>query len=257
MTAQALHTANEWHIQHFPTLDSTSSHLLREADNGTVQPGTVIIADQQTGARGRQGRRWDAPSGGLYLSALIEDREGWGARWALITGLAIRQAISKLPAKNTPDIALKWPNDLLINNQKLCGILIERAGQADPWQLVIGIGVNVVKPSTPRESTAYLTDYIPNATPTTLTPLVLQALSGLRQQFAGKPIEIIRHAWLEHAWRLGGAVSCHVNGERVAGIFRDLDADGAMILERADGSQQRITGGEVHFGAEQTAVEAD
>ena len=254
MTAQASHTDAAWHIQRVPTIDSTSSHLLREVAAGSAKTGDVIVAGQQSGARGRQGRHWDAPKGGLYLSALIEDHEGWGARWSLMTGLAIHQAIGKIPATRHPRIALKWPNDLLIDDHKLCGILIERAGQSVPWKLVIGVGVNVIKPPTPRPDTAYLADYLAGVTPEALLPLVLAAISGLRHQFSGKPSHVLRQAWLDHAWRLGGAVSCHVNGERVEGVFRDLDADGAMILERADGRQQRITGGEVHFGATEEAA---
>ncbi|MEO0393182.1 MAG: biotin--[acetyl-CoA-carboxylase] ligase [Pseudomonadota bacterium] len=239
-----------WQVQHHDELPSTNTELMARAVAGTAEPGVVLVATQQTGGRGRQGRQWEAPAGGLYMSCLIADHEGWGTRWSLVVGLAAHQALAGLDPTLGADLRLKWPNDVYLDDRKLAGILIERAGMDEPWRLVIGLGVNVVRPDQPRADAAYVQDYAPTVLVADLLPRVLTALDGLRRQFAKSGPDMIRQAWLAHAWRLGGAVSCHVNGQKITGLFRDLDRDGAMILERDDGQVQRISGGDVHFGAD-------
>lgn len=248
-----LSTNADWRISRLDLTDSTNQQLLEAAEKGSAKPGDVLIADQQSAGRGRQGRQWLSPVGGLYFSALIEDREGWGPIWALVVGLAAHQAIGNLLGREAHELKLKWPNDLMLTDRKLGGILIERAGERQPWWLVMGIGINVHVSEQREPDIAYLQDIAPDVTADILAERLLEAISALRKVFAQGGKAMIRKAWLDYAWRLGGPVSCHVDGGKLHGTFRDLDGDGALLLELADGTTRKISGGVVHFGTEQEA----
>jgi len=252
MNAPQVHPVSyvDWRLSYVASTDSTNVQLLAAVDNGRANPGDVLIATQQTAGRGRQGRQWLSPSGGLYLSAIIEDHEAWRPIWALVTGLAVQQAITKLMSAQDTGVKLKWPNDVMVNDRKLAGILIERAGQHAPWWLVLGVGVNITIPTTRNPDISYLQDVISGVGTNEFAGFLLDAMSDLRRTFASGGIPLIRQAWLANAWRLGGPVSCHVDGTRLQGTFRDLDSDGAMLLELGNGAVRRITGGEVHFGTD-------
>ncbi|MEM6902814.1 MAG: biotin--[acetyl-CoA-carboxylase] ligase, partial [Pseudomonadota bacterium] len=147
-------------------------------------------------------------------------------------------------------LRLKWPNDLMLGEQKLCGILIERAGEADPWHLVIGIGTNLNRPQTMPDAASladYGADCRTDLNADQLAREILNQVERLRSVFHRGGAMALRQAWLQHAWHRGGHVSCHVDGKRLEGIFDDLDLDGALILSLPDGTERKITGGEVHF----------
>jgi BirA family biotin operon repressor/biotin-[acetyl-CoA-carboxylase] ligase len=142
------------HLHHFASVDSTSTMLLHAATAGAPE-GTVYLADEQTAGRGRSNHAWhSAPGDGLYVSALVKPslrlRE---ALWlSLATGLAAQTAIRSVAGLT---VDLRWPNDLMLNTQKLGGILVETsAGSGDDAPLhyaVIGIGVNLNHESFPPE----------------------------------------------------------------------------------------------------------
>ncbi len=151
------------HLHHLPTIGSTNIHALQAAQSGAPH-GSVWIADEQTAGRGRSDHEWHSPAGdGLYVSVLLRPQIALSeALWlSLSTGLAAQSAIATITGLN-PDI--RWPNDLLINNKKCGGILVEtsaNAAQSDtPATLrhaVIGIGINLNQKRFPGELDAVAT----------------------------------------------------------------------------------------------------
>lgn len=126
-------------IIHFKTIDSTNLEISRMAQAGSVDPWTVIVADHQSAGRGRQGRDWNSDEGaGLWASVLVQldgcPEPGW---LPLITGLSV---VSTLSQFTTAHIGVKWPNDILVADRKLAGILIEALPTSD--QYIVGIGIN-------------------------------------------------------------------------------------------------------------------
>jgi BirA family biotin operon repressor/biotin-[acetyl-CoA-carboxylase] ligase len=126
-------------LREFESLDSTN-RLARELAVAGEAEGTVVIAGEQTAGRGRLGRDWVSPAGGgLYMSVILRPEEGELAareRLSIAAGVAVLQVLRRLYGL---DAMLKWPNDVLINGKKVCGILIE-AGQAN--EFIVGIGIN-------------------------------------------------------------------------------------------------------------------
>lgn len=127
------------------SLDSTNSELLRRQT--PVDAATILLAEQQTGGRGRRGRTWASPvAANLYLS-IARHFSGGLARLgglSLVAGIAVAEA---LRAQGFADIALKWPNDLVVGGRKLGGLLVEGGGEhGGPVRAVIGVGINVRMP---------------------------------------------------------------------------------------------------------------
>lgn len=123
------------------SVDSTNTRLKELAGAGAVH-GTALIARRQTGGRGRSGRSFESPPGGLYLSLLLRP-DCLPERTAALTAvsaLAVRRAVGRACGR-FPDI--KWPNDLLLDGRKICGILTEQSFTGGAAQVVIGVGINV------------------------------------------------------------------------------------------------------------------
>src|SRR5215510_5721014 len=132
------------------TVDSTNSEIARLAQQG-AHPGTCVVAEQQTAGRGRLQRQWISPHGsGIYFSVLLKP-EFASDRWPLLTlmaAIAVHDTLSEICAL---EIDIKWPNDVLTSEKKLCGILAETIDTKDGRAVVLGIGINLKKTAFPPE----------------------------------------------------------------------------------------------------------
>jgi BirA family transcriptional regulator, biotin operon repressor / biotin---[acetyl-CoA-carboxylase] ligase len=134
-----------WQTEHHPHLDSTNrlaaERILQRWQSNQPAEGLIITADTQSAGRGQHGRSWQSPPGGLYLSAIIENLpENLRDKLALLAGVATAEALRRL---TTLRIGLRWPNDLILDNKKLGGILCESVVLGNKWAGIIGIGLNI------------------------------------------------------------------------------------------------------------------
>lgn len=131
------------HRLHHDILDSTSSEALRLVEDGVRKPPFVVSATQQTGGRGRMGRTWLSPAGGAWFSLAWELKKPVEqyARVPLVAAVAMRRVIEPL-LRDPNALRVKWPNDILLDEHKVCGILCEQRFVPFPF-IVIGVGVNV------------------------------------------------------------------------------------------------------------------
>jgi BirA family biotin operon repressor/biotin-[acetyl-CoA-carboxylase] ligase len=237
------------HLHHFASVDSTNTLLLEAAANGAPE-GTVYIADGQTAGRGRGGHAWhSAPGDGLYLSVLAKPslylRE---ALWiSLATGLAAQSAIRSLTGVS---IDIRWPNDLLLADKKLGGILVETAVEPDATlrYAVIGLGINLNHQAFPDELTSLATS-LRIATGQTISrqSLLLALLRALDYELT--QLEANNTTLLERFT----AVSTWVSGKRVqvpeqggyTGTTAGLDPQGFLLVNADDGTQRTVLSGGV------------
>jgi BirA family biotin operon repressor/biotin-[acetyl-CoA-carboxylase] ligase len=216
--------------------------------------GTVVLAQAQQTGRGRRGHVWFSPPGaGLYLSAILRPRPHWNiAMTTLGAGVATAQAaaaVTGLP------VELKWPNDVVIGRpwRKLGGILCEasrRDGHADA--LIIGIGVNVRHVTYPgalgRSATSLETELGRTVDRGLLVVEILTRLAALSSTLAAADGEAICRPWRElgRAGLAGASVVWRdASGDR-QGRTRDIDVDGALVVEAA-GRLERLVAGEVRW----------
>jgi BirA family biotin operon repressor/biotin-[acetyl-CoA-carboxylase] ligase len=236
------------------TIDSTNAEALRLAGEGE-DGGLWIRAGAQRAGRGRAGRSWTSPAGNLHASLLLRPRVplATALQLSLLAGVAVHDAVSALAAGAgvTPVLTLKWPNDILLNDAKLGGILLEsRAGaEEDAPAVVIGTGLNLAHaPSDLARPVASLA-----AAGIAVEPA--QAFAALAWATAewiahwrdGTSFESIRGAWLERAKPLGGPISVRIGAELVSGRFLGIDESGALRLATESG-ERRITAGDVSIG---------
>ena len=219
---------------HLRRVDSTNARA-RELAVAGAPHGTLVTAAEQTAGRGRQGRGWSAPAGrGLLLSVLLRD-------WPRLLPLGAAVAVAETAGD---DAAIKWPNDVLLRDHKVAGILAEGRPQ-DGW-MVLGIGLNVaVRPSDlppdVRDTAATM-----GLDPTELEPTLARLLARLERWLAAGEPEILG------AWRardaLAGRAVAWAGG---AGTAVGVDEDGRLVVDLADrGGRTALDAGEVHLEPE-------
>ena len=239
-------------IRFFEQTDSTNKVALNLAFKGAPE-GTVVIADSQTGGRGRLGRSWFSPPGkNIYTSIIIRPAIDpvAASQVTLMTGVAVAEL---LEAFCPGQIYLKWPNDVLANGRKICGILAEsRATAVKVDYIVIGIGINVNMEEGDAEDD--LRDIATSVKIETGKDLPREELAAalfrnfekwytcfLQQGFAP-----VREEWLKRSRMIGKDVSFYSNGAEVRGRVTGMDFDGALICKN-NGETKRITAGEITF----------
>ena len=239
-------------IEWLGSVGSTNEEAMLRARRGQRGP-LWIAAEEQTAGRGRSGRNWVSRPGNLYASLLLTFSRPLATvpQLSLVAGLAAHEAISRL-APNLP-FRLKWPNDVLVDGAKVCGILIE--GRMNPQStahnVVVGIGVNLAHhPDVAGRPATSLAAFGVPAGPRLALSRLSAAFEHWRKVWdEGEGMPAIREAWLERALAIGLAVSVNTGPERIEGRFQGLDADGAMLLGLPSGDQRRITFGDVHIAA--------
>lgn len=224
---------------------STNDEAARLAASGAAE-FTIVQALRQTSARGRQGRPWAAPVGNLYFSMVLRPMRPLAeiAQVSLVAGLALVEAVVELIGIRA-DVAIKWPNDLLIDNAKSAGLLLE----AQNGVVILGIGVNVAShpPETPYPAT-HVGAYRAEITPAIVLSRFCRSFGLLYGRWQQEGLAPLREAWMARAWRLGEEVRLRPSGEMIHGRFLGIDEGGAMLLELDDGVR-RFTAGEM-FGLE-------
>jgi BirA family biotin operon repressor/biotin-[acetyl-CoA-carboxylase] ligase len=232
-------------------IDSTNEEAKRLAAAGAAT-GTIVWAGEQTAGRGRRGRGWVSPPGNLYVSLLLRPDCELPAACQLnfVAAVALAEAIAGLLPGGV-ETALKWPNDVLVEDAKVSGILLEASAAADrmiEW-LVIGVGVNV---SSCPTDTPYAATSLQRAGATAVTAAtVLQAFVDRFQSWydawRDRGFAPVRARWLALARGLGEAIEVRLDHETLRGRFAGLDASGALTLDTVDGPRRHITTGDLFF----------
>lgn len=220
------------------SVDSTNHEALRMARAGAGH-GTVVVARTQTGGRGRRGRPWASPPGNLYMTIIVGAlRHGaTPGQLSFVTAAAVGEAL----APYAP-VRFKWPNDVLVEGRKVAGILIE----AEPDTTVVGIGVNLVSAPADTAFPAACIDSAP--APGAILVELCHRFERWYRTWLADGFQPVRAAWLARADGIGGPIEARLPARTLAGTFAGLDADGALLLDRPDGSRAVVAAGDVFFG---------
>ena len=212
--------------------------------------GTLVWAKKQTAGRGRRGRAWDSPQGNLYISLILRPEVSLrkASQLSFVAALALFDALGTI-SEPGHQIKLKWPNDVLLQDKKVAGILLE--SQADskeaPAWVILGVGVNVTR--FPK-NTVFPSTSLSEENRSVSVETTLQAFARSFQRWANSwaqdGFEKIRLNWLERALGLGQKIEVNLETVTLEGIFKDIDKHGALVLDK-DGTEHRITAGEVYF----------
>lgn len=238
-------------ILHYKRLESTNTtaYELAEADS---PDWTVVVADAQTKGRGRSGRRWESPKGGLWFSIIVRPQISSNRVHLLqfVAANAIRQA---LEAKTRVQAQLKWPNDLVIDTKKLGGILIESrtVGQRVLFA-IIGIGLNLSQPNSqlPKGAVSLRLATGRKYSPENLLKAIVDETKSRLDSIDNSAT--IMTEWWQHCIHRPPIVEVSSPLGVFRGISRSIDDYGALTVETSDGRTQRVTDGTLRMLSEPT-----
>jgi BirA family biotin operon repressor/biotin-[acetyl-CoA-carboxylase] ligase len=259
-------------LEALATIGSTNEEAAARSRKGERGP-LWVTAQAQTKGRGRLGRSWNSPPGNLYASLLLSDPSPieHAPELAFVAALAVRDAIIAEAPALAPHLGFKWPNDLLLADEKCAGILIE--GEVWPGKsvsVVIGIGVNCAHH--PPMATDYAADGAKSARPRSapfgeyavlfpatdlrahgaavtpeqlFTRLSATMLARITQWDSGRGFTAILGNWLTSARGLGEDIRVRQGGTDKTGRFVGLDQMGRLVLEQTGGGVEKISAGDV------------
>jgi len=230
---------------------STNDWAKELAELGASE-GTVTVAGTQTGGRGRLGRTWISPKGGLWLSVILRPElcAVEAVKLVFVAGLAVAGVLHELYGLKAET---KWPNDVLVNGRKVCGILTEMKTIGETVNyVIIGIGINAnfkVGNNFPEElimaTTSLENELGKKVQLELLFGALLRKLEDIYEQFTREGFSSILDEWKRHAGFIGCPIEVRNRTEKFYGLALDVDQDGALILRLEDGKVKRVLMGDV------------
>ena len=230
---------------------SSTNTLARFLSMNGIADGSVIISEKQTNARGRSGKSWESPLGGVWLSIVLNPHVDY-AKLPLITlatGVAVAKTLEKIGVEN-PEI--KWPNDIMINGKKVCGILTEAITKLNTIEnVIIGVGIDANLdvedfPEELREGTTTLQNELGRkGSENLLIKTFLEEFEEISELFDHEGYEEILKEWRKRSYSIGKIVEVREPFNKnydayVLGVSRE----GALIVEKIDGTLEKVISGE-------------
>jgi len=236
-------------ILHYAEVASTNTLAMDLARKGAVD-GTVVIAETQTGGKGRLGRTWSSPAGNLYVSVVLRPAVPI-SKSPLITLMGAVAVASGIRRQCGLPAGIKWPNDILLSGKKVSGLLTEMSAEPDRIRhIVLGIGVNVnmdsraLQPEVRRMSTTLAAAVGKPVDRTALLRTLLTELDLWYHRFLQNDAEVLA-AWKELNVTLGHRVAVSGGSAKLEGLARGVDAEGRLILKLDDGTLRQVAAGDV------------
>jgi BirA family transcriptional regulator, biotin operon repressor / biotin---[acetyl-CoA-carboxylase] ligase len=239
-------------LHHFEVISSTNDHARELAEEGAGH-GEVVVAESQTGGRGRRGRPWVSPPGrNAYFSVILRPElpPVRAPELTLLASVAVCDALRQAGVA----AGIKWPNDLLVGGRKISGILTEMASEPERvhWAVIgIGVNVNATAEDFPPElrdiATSILIERGAPAPRALFVAACLTALEEWLDRHAEEGFDPVRLAWRERSDTLGREVTVKTDGRDVVGVAEDIDAVGALLVRTSAGVERILSGDVLHL----------
>lgn len=244
------------HAYYFDSIDSTQSQALKMAED-VANNGVIIVAAKQTGGRGRSGRRWISPAGGIWVSIILHPTFDisittlFPIASALALSIAIEKTFSIQPE-------LKWPNDLTIKGKKVAGMLVDVSLESNKIEsLVLGVGINFdvnakeieksLKGTPNFYGAASLSDQKQNVKPVQLVQSFLVELEKIYKSLNAKQTKKIISEWTARSSTIGKNVELNTPDSKIKGKAIKIDDDGALVVSENSKTHRIIAGDVIHL----------
>lgn len=242
-------------IYYFDSVDSTQNFASSIAKNPD-EKGSVVIAETQVSGKGRLGRQWVSPKGGIWLSVILHPT--FDVSKITLIPIAAAVALSNTILKTINlKTELKWPNDITLKGKKVAGMIIDATVESNSVEsLVLGVGINfkvnpreIEKKIKPKQNFYGVTTLLKKTDKTKPAKIVQSFLEELEKVLAeindGKTKPIITQ-WTKKSSTLGKMVTVSVNGNKITGKAIRLDNDGSLVIKQ-DSKQHKVTAGDVSY----------
>ncbi len=236
-------------IMHYSSLSSTNEKALEEGAAGAPE-GLVIVAEEQSGGRGRRGRSWFSPGGaGLYFSILLRPRcrKEYFSLLPLVAGIGIAGGLEKL---GVSDLGIKWPNDVQISGRKVAGILVESRQATDGMFAVVGVGLNVANREFPPDLAETATSLLLATGVEHSNDELLGLMLGEIERFYSDLCLGRNEGLVSQLRRLDVLRGRDVQvdaGDTMTGTAAGIDDEGRLVVRTGDGREHFISSGEVEL----------
>jgi BirA family biotin operon repressor/biotin-[acetyl-CoA-carboxylase] ligase len=236
-------------IHYFREVDSTNEVAKKLAMSGAPE-GTVVIAESQRRGRGRRGKKWISPLGGAWMSIILRPNTP-PLNAPQLTFTAGVAAAKTMKEEYGLEVGIKWPNDILIENKKVCGILTEISTEIDVIDYIItgiGIDANIDLNSLPPElrdtTTSIKSELSQDISRMKLVRKFLENFEGMYNKFNQGNFRDILNMWRKYSKTIGSKVEIRKGTEIIKGEAVGVNSEGALILELKDGTLRKIISGE-------------
>ena len=230
---------------------SSTNTLAKFLSMNDVENGTVIISEKQTQAKGRSGKQWESPVGGVWMSIILNPNVDHSKLplITLATGVAVAKTLESIGVEN-PEI--KWPNDIMINGKKVCGILTEAVAKFNTIEnVIIGVGIDANLdveqfPEELREGTTTLKKELGrDGNENLLIKTFLEEFEKISEQFSHEGYEDILKEWRKRSYSIGKIVEVREPFNTYYDAYvLGLSKEGALVVEKIDGTLEKVISGE-------------
>ncbi|MHA2431286.1 MAG: biotin--[acetyl-CoA-carboxylase] ligase [Promethearchaeota archaeon] len=236
-------------VYYFDSITSTNTYAKNLVEENNISEGTVIVADIQTKGRGRKNRTWFSSKGGLWFSTVLYPRipPESGMLVTMTSSISVAQAIKDMIGLKP---VIKWPNDLLLNGKKVCGILTELNAELDQINyIIVGIGINVynnLDEEINSLGTTLKDEFNKNISRVKLLRLILEYFDENYARLIYKDFEGIRNLWFSYANILGKKILVDNENKAFEGIVNDVDDSGCLIV-KTESDVVRVVSGDIKY----------
>ena len=240
---------------YFDSIDSTQSQALKMA-NESKNSGTIVIAEKQTGGRGRSGRKWISPKGGIWFSIILHPKFDISntTLFPIAASLALSNAIEKTCSVSTE---LKWPNDLTIMGKKLAGMLVDASFESNKIEnLILGVGINfdvntkeiekILKKTPNYYGVSSLNEQKNKCKPIELIQSFLSELEQVYEELNSNQTNKIISKWTKKSSTIGKKIEIDTNDGKITGEAIKIDNDGGLLIKDKGKTHKVIAGDVIH-----------
>ncbi len=232
-----------------PVTASTNNDIKDIIKKSSSPVFSVLTAERQTSGRGRLGRSFLSPEGGLYFSVScpLTGRETNIPLLTLLAGLAVNEAVEELTGVKA---LIKWPNDIYLNNKKLCGILTELVSYKG-LTAVVGIGINLTETDFPDEIRDIATSFAGEGIAPPGKTALIKKITEILDRYVYEEYSLynvnnyITEKLKERSYSLGKTVNYRLADESITGVVTDIKSTGAAVITLPDGTEKEIFCGEI------------
>ncbi|MBV9357789.1 MAG: biotin--[acetyl-CoA-carboxylase] ligase [Chloroflexi bacterium] len=233
-----------WTLHYRAQVDSTQD-VARELARADAPDQTLVVADHQAAGRGRRGRRWIAPPGtALTFSILFRTASGLPSRrYTMLASVAVCEAIERLAPDLKPRI--KWPNDVMLGERKVAGVLAEGSWVGDALRLIVGVGINVSTSAVELAAiSSEATSVRAAGAEVERVPLLVAVVERLAW-WLGQPLDHLHAVWQDRLWGIGQRLHLAEAGCEVEVVVLGVAQDGRLRVRYPDGSERLTLAGEL------------
>lgn len=249
MALHLLQNITDAPIIELDTIDSTNNYAMRLIDADTAQPGLTITAREQTQGKGQRGRTWQDNAGqSLLMSIIVEPVHSLERQF--LFNVAATVAITEVLQKKCEncDIRIKWPNDIIVNDKKAGGVLIENVIRGNRWAYsIIGLGLNVLQEDMPAALPYATSLYLENRQSFDIRMLRLDLRTDILKNLYDGDDETLMRQYNQYLYRRGQLQRFTDELTEWEALINGVNAEGQLVVQLTDGSMQRYTHGSVSW----------